>query len=66
MAPPPAPIPDGIVFRGHSRAAVKRKAVRWWARNATGTLTLRQFLAGCRMDPSERLIVFVPARATAA
>jgi hypothetical protein len=66
MAKPPTRPPEGVVFRGHSRADVKRKAVRWWSRNAEATLTLRQFLAGCRMGASERLIVFAPARGAAA
>lgn len=68
MAQPPKPrrSPEGVVFRGHSRADVKRKAVRWWSRHAAATLPLRDFLAACRMDASERVIVFSPVGVAAA
>lgn len=65
MATLPIRPSEGVVFRGHSRAAVKRKAVRWWSHNAPPTLTLRQFLSGCRIDPSQRLIVVAPTRGAA-
>ncbi|MEC8425458.1 MAG: hypothetical protein VX000_16850, partial [Myxococcota bacterium] len=55
------PVRDRIVFRGASRAAVKRKAIRWWSRHAAGALPLRDFLAACRMDSTERIIVFAPS-----
>jgi len=47
-----------IVFRGHSRTDVKRRAVRWWSLHAAATIPLQHFLAACRMDPAERTIVF--------
>jgi len=55
----PCQAPGCIVFRGHSRADVKRRAVRWWSRHA-GAIPLQRFLAACRMDPAERTIVFHP------
>lgn len=49
---------DRVVFHGHSRVDVKRRAVRWWSRHAAATMPLPNFLAACRMDPTERTIVF--------
>ena len=61
MPPSPDAPTGGVVFRGHSRADVKRRAVRWWSRHAASTMPLQRFLASCRMDSAERVIVFTPS-----
>ena len=46
-------------FRGRDRKDVKRKILMYWASNSSELgLTLREFLANCRIGPNERTIVF--------
>jgi len=48
-----------VVCTGRDRVAVKRKAVRCWAANGDRLgLTLKAFIARCRIDPGGRIIVF--------
>jgi len=50
-----------VTFRASSRAAVKQKALAWWsAHSAEHGLSMRAFLAACRMDASEQVITFTP------
>ncbi len=48
-----------MYFRGRDRKDVKRKILIYWA-NHSGELglSLREFLANCRMGPNERTIVY--------
>ena len=46
-------------FRGRNRKDVKRKILTYWASHSAELgMSLREFLANCRMGPNERTIVF--------
>ena len=46
-------------FRGRDRRDVKRKALTYWASHSRDLgLTLREFLANCRIGPNEQTIIF--------
>ena len=47
-------------FRGRDRRDVKRKVLTYWTSHSrTLGLSLREFLANCRMGPNEQTITFV-------
>lgn len=47
-------------FRGRNRKDVKRKVLTYWSSHSRDLgLTLREFLANCRMGPNEQTIVFI-------
>ncbi len=46
-------------FRGRDRKDVKRKVLTYWTSHARDlNMTLREFLAHCRMGPNEETITF--------
>jgi hypothetical protein len=46
-------------FRGRDRKEVKRKVLVYWTHNSLDLgMTLREFLAHCRMGPNEQTITF--------
>ena len=46
-------------FSGRDRKDVKRKILTYWASHSSELgMSLREFLANCRMGPNERTIVF--------
>lgn len=46
-------------FRGRDRKEVKRKVLFYWTEHSRDLgLTLREFLAHCRMGPNEQTIIF--------
>jgi hypothetical protein len=47
-------------FRGRNRKDVKRKVLTYWTAHALDLdLSLRDFLANCRMGPNEQTIIFI-------
>lgn len=55
-----APQENSMQFRGRNRKDVKRKVLTYWSSHSRDLgLTLREFLANCRMGPNEQTIVFI-------